>query len=71
MAGHVELPDDILHLLCAELAEQRDFDTLYACSVSSKRLAIPALTALYRYVYLHSAAASNAHKLIVHNMLLP
>lgn len=46
----VELPDDILHLLCEELADERDFDTLFACAVSGKRLAIPALTAMYRYV---------------------
>lgn len=45
----VALPDDILHLLCAELSDQGEFDTLFACALSSKRLAVPALTALYRY----------------------
>ena len=42
------LPDDLLHLLCAELADQRDFDALYQCAVSGKRFAVPALTHLYR-----------------------
>ncbi|KAF2097222.1 hypothetical protein NA57DRAFT_57816 [Rhizodiscina lignyota] len=44
----VGLPDDILHLVCDELSEQRDFATLFECASSSKRLAIPALSALYR-----------------------
>ncbi|OCK79276.1 hypothetical protein K432DRAFT_355214 [Lepidopterella palustris CBS 459.81] len=42
------LPDVILHLLCEELALQRDFDTLFACACTSRGLAIPALTNLYR-----------------------
>ncbi|ORY10412.1 hypothetical protein BCR34DRAFT_350596 [Clohesyomyces aquaticus] len=42
------LPDDILHLLCEELARQECFDTLFNCACSSKSLAVPALTHLYR-----------------------
>ncbi|KAF2473334.1 uncharacterized protein BDR25DRAFT_218390, partial [Lindgomyces ingoldianus] len=42
------LPDDILHLLCEELAHQENFDTLFSCACSSKGLATPALTNLYR-----------------------
>ncbi|KAJ9645972.1 hypothetical protein H2199_003015 [Coniosporium tulheliwenetii] len=42
------LPDDILHVLCAELAQQRDFDTLFNCAASNKSFAVPALTHLYR-----------------------
>jgi hypothetical protein len=44
------LPDDILHLLCEELAAQDQFDTLFNCACSSRILAVPALTHLYRYV---------------------
>ncbi|KAF1959537.1 hypothetical protein CC80DRAFT_381868, partial [Byssothecium circinans] len=42
------LPDDILHLLCEQLAEQDAFDTLFNCACSSRALAVPALTHLYR-----------------------
>lgn len=42
------LPDDILHVLCTELAYQQDFDTLFNCAVTGRRLAVPALTSLYR-----------------------
>jgi hypothetical protein len=42
------LPDDILHLLCEELADQRQFDTLFNCACASRKLAVPALTHLYR-----------------------
>lgn len=42
------IPDDILHLICEELSEQTDFDSLFYCAISSRRLAIPALTCLYR-----------------------
>ncbi|KAH7088351.1 hypothetical protein FB567DRAFT_468986 [Paraphoma chrysanthemicola] len=42
------LPDDILHLLCEELADQDQFDTLFNCACSSRVLAVPALTHLYR-----------------------
>jgi hypothetical protein len=43
-----QLPDDILHLLCEELALQRSFDTLFNCATAFRALAIPALTWLYR-----------------------
>lgn len=43
------LPDDILHLLCEELANQEQFDTLFNCACASRALAIPALTHLYKY----------------------
>lgn len=42
------LPDDILYMICAALGESREFDTLYSCACSGKRLAIPALSNLYR-----------------------
>ena len=42
------LPDDILYLLCFQLWEQRDFNTLYNCALSGRRLTVPALTHLYR-----------------------
>ncbi|KAF2016299.1 hypothetical protein BU24DRAFT_422638 [Aaosphaeria arxii CBS 175.79] len=42
------LPDDIFHLLCEELAVQKDFDTLFACACAGRILAVPALTNLYR-----------------------
>lgn len=43
------LPDDILHMLCEELVEQRDFGTLFNCCCVGKSLAVPALAGLYRY----------------------
>ncbi|KAF2872174.1 hypothetical protein BDV95DRAFT_492405, partial [Massariosphaeria phaeospora] len=43
------LPDDILHLLCEELAHQGQFDTLFNCACASRALAIAALTNLYRW----------------------
>ncbi|KAF1982237.1 hypothetical protein K402DRAFT_397678 [Aulographum hederae CBS 113979] len=46
------LPDDILHVLCDELAARRDYDTLFNCCSASKGLASPALTALYRTQHL-------------------
>lgn len=49
------LPDDILHLLCEELASQEQFDTLFNCACASRTLAVPALTHLYRYVARHLA----------------
>lgn len=42
------LPDDILHLLCEELASQDQFDTLFNCACANRILAVPALTHLYR-----------------------
>jgi hypothetical protein len=44
------LPDDILHVLCEELASQDQFDTLFNCACASRVLAVPALTHLYRCV---------------------
>lgn len=46
------LPDDILHLLCEELALQERFDALFNCACASRGFAVPALTHLYRYVCL-------------------
>ena len=43
------LPNDILHIICDQLWEQRDFDTLYRCTCSGKQLAAPALASIYRY----------------------
>ena len=48
------LPDDVLHLLCEELANQEQFDTLFNCACASRALAVPALTYLYKYVALGS-----------------
>ncbi|RYN69906.1 hypothetical protein AA0118_g230 [Alternaria tenuissima] len=42
------LPDDVLHLLCEELANQEQFDTLFNCACASRALAVPALTYLYK-----------------------
>ncbi|KAI9723120.1 MAG: hypothetical protein M1828_004368 [Chrysothrix sp. TS-e1954] len=42
------LPEDVLHLVCQELALREDFPTLFKCAVSSKTLAPLALAALYR-----------------------
>ena len=43
-----ELNADLLHLICGGLAEGKDFGSLYACALSSKTLAVPALANLYR-----------------------
>lgn len=43
------LSDDIYHLICDQLWYGRDFNTLYNCILSGKRLAAPALANLYRY----------------------
>lgn len=43
------LPDDLLYMICSQLWERRDFDTLYQCVCAGKQLAVPALTNLYRY----------------------
>ncbi|QDS75671.1 hypothetical protein FKW77_007479 [Venturia effusa] len=48
------LPDDILHLLCEELVERRDFGTLFSCCCVAKSLAMPALAGLYRGQHLSS-----------------
>lgn len=42
------LPDDLLHMICHQLWEQRDFDTLYHCARAGKQLAVPALASIYR-----------------------
>lgn len=42
------LPDDIIFMVCSQLLLQKDFDTLFQCIVSSRKLAIPAATHLYR-----------------------
>lgn len=44
------LPDDLLHMICHQLWEQRDFDTLYHCACAGKQLAVPALASIYRYI---------------------
>ncbi|KAI1758984.1 hypothetical protein GGR53DRAFT_185969 [Hypoxylon sp. FL1150] len=41
------LPQEIILLLCEELAAHRDFDTLFQCSVVSRRVARIALEKLY------------------------
>lgn len=44
----LQLPEDILHLICEELRQRQDFATLFNCAVSSKQLAPLALSNLYR-----------------------
>lgn len=46
----VELPGDVLVLLCEELGHRLDFRTLFNCALAGKKLAIPALSWLYRSV---------------------
>ncbi|KAH9899017.1 hypothetical protein F4778DRAFT_782613 [Xylariomycetidae sp. FL2044] len=41
------LPQDIVLLICQELAAQQDFDTLYHCALASRRVASIALVELY------------------------
>jgi hypothetical protein len=44
-----DLPADCLYLICEELANKKDFGTLFTCAVSSKALVQPALLWMYRY----------------------
>ncbi|GME58462.1 hypothetical protein GTA08_BOTSDO05852 [Neofusicoccum parvum] len=44
----LEVPEDIMHVLCEKLADAKDFDTLFQCALTAKRFAVPALTNLYR-----------------------
>lgn len=45
----VDLPLDILHMVIDQLADKSpEFGTLFSCALASKRLAKPALCALYR-----------------------
>lgn len=46
------LPDDILHILCEQLADQEQFDVLFNCACASRNFAVPAVTSLYRYVFM-------------------
>lgn len=45
------LPQDIILLICKELALDRDFGTLFYCSLVSRRVASIALEQLYRYYH--------------------
>lgn len=45
----LDVPEDILHIVCEKLADAKDFDTLFQCALTAKRFAVPALTNLYRY----------------------
>ena len=42
------LPDEILSVICQELGNDRDFDSLFKCALSSKSFADPALRTLYQ-----------------------
>ncbi|KAI9729715.1 MAG: hypothetical protein M1834_006666 [Cirrosporium novae-zelandiae] len=42
------LPNDILDIICEQLWHQGDFNTLFNCAVSCKRLVTPAVKSLYR-----------------------
>lgn len=46
----LDVPEDVLYVLCDRLAEAKDFDTLFQCALTGKRFAVPALTTLYRYI---------------------
>ncbi|KAL0264198.1 hypothetical protein SLS55_000144 [Diplodia seriata] len=45
----LEVPEDVLYILCDKLADAKDFDTLFQCALTAKRFAVPALTNLYRH----------------------
>ena len=46
------LPVDILSIVFDQLAQQRDFNTLFQCALTGKQPAAFALSLLYRYVAL-------------------
>lgn len=62
------LPDDILHVLCEELANLGQFDTLFNCACASRVLAVPALTNLYRCVTCTLPSCSPLTMCIGHTM---
>ena len=45
----LSLPSEVLDMVCDELGKKQDFGTLFNCAISSKQLAQPALSLLYRY----------------------
>lgn len=62
------LPDDLLHMICHQLWEQRDFDTLYHCARAGKQLAVPALASIYRYKLLLKTRTSMLMYCSMHNV---
>jgi hypothetical protein len=44
----LNLPADVLLLICEELGNRQDFGTLFTCAMSSRQLVGPALFWLYR-----------------------
>ncbi|KAF4624701.1 hypothetical protein G7Y89_g13467 [Cudoniella acicularis] len=47
-AANIDLPAEILMLICESLGNQLDFGTLFNCALAGKTLAYPALVWLYR-----------------------
>ena len=45
-----QLPTDVLHLICEQLRDQSEFNTLFHCAVAAKQLAVASLPNLYRQV---------------------
>ncbi|KAH8683365.1 hypothetical protein BGZ60DRAFT_368488 [Tricladium varicosporioides] len=48
MSDEIELPGEILMLICEELGNQLELGTLFSCALSGKSLAYPAFVCLYR-----------------------
>ncbi|KAK8194808.1 uncharacterized protein BKA78DRAFT_308311 [Phyllosticta capitalensis] len=42
------IPDDVLHIICEQIAKDQDFATLFNCVLTGRRLAEPAIKQLYR-----------------------
>ncbi|KAK0100083.1 hypothetical protein ONS95_013105 [Cadophora gregata] len=54
----IELPADVLYLVCEEVSKLQDFHTLFNCALAGKNLVQPALLWLYR-IHLQSSIISS------------
>merc|ERR1712093_639140 len=54
----IELPADVLYLVCEEVSKLQDFHTLFNCALAGKNLVQPALLWLYR-IHLQSTITSS------------
>ncbi|KAI9659899.1 MAG: hypothetical protein M1821_001251 [Bathelium mastoideum] len=66
----VQLPVDILHLICSELANQKDFDTLYNCAQTNRQFAIPAFANLYSIAHHSKFSDATSQAFVPHQELL-
>jgi hypothetical protein len=49
-----ELPDDIFHMICDALVDQRQFGTLFSCCTTNRNVAVAAIKSLYKCAFSHT-----------------